>query len=125
MDLQVNYNGTLISYCSDSDFNNNDIPSSRRILFIMNGDIQEFSFDERDNTIEFYSELDKESLDFISEIKSGFNKFKSNNPSLGNISMSQEYEYEYEPSRHLSIKEFFDFLKTINRDKTINQILNK
>ena len=128
MDLHTMYDGVLLT-CYEEDNINDTIPSIWKIGFIIGGDIHTIWYDERDNTIERFGKLEYttdieegEAKDFFLKLKSDFNKYKLQNPSLGNIDTGAEIEYS--PERHLMIKDFFEFLKSENRETKINKILN-
>ena len=128
MNLQVIYDGVLLS-CYQEDNIISGIPSIYKINFIIGGDIHTIWYDERDNTIEslgkfnYRSTIEEgESKDFFLKLKNDFNNYKLKNPSLGNIDTGAEIEYS--PERHLMIKDFFEFLKSENRNNKINEILN-
>lgn len=129
MDLHVIYDGVLLTYYKEDSSLNNKTPGTRKINFIMDGNHNTIWYDERDNTIESLGKLDYrstieegESKDFFLKLKNDFNNYKLKNPSLGNIDTGAEIEYS--PERHLMIKDFFEFLKSENRETKINEILN-
>jgi len=61
-----------------------------------------------------------EQLDIII---SKFNEFKKSNPGYGNYSIGDNSTYE--GSKPLYLEDFFDFLKTENRNLILSSILNK
>jgi hypothetical protein len=125
MNLHVIYENVLLTYRGDV---TQELPSVRKIEFKADGDIHTIWYDERDNTIEPFGNLYKTSsvngrvADILIRLKKDLDDHKLENPSLGNIDTGAEIEYSAE--RHLMIKDFFEFLKSKNRDNTINKILN-
>lgn len=51
-----------------------------------------------------------------------FNDFRNTNPSYGNID-SGDY-YQYEGTETLNIKDFFNYIKSLNRNNKIDIIIN-
>ncbi len=84
--------------------------------------IHRFDIDERYyNTLHVVNRPSKcEQLDIII---SKFNEFKRSNPGYGNYSIGDDLTYE--GSNPLYLEDFFDFLKTENRNLLLSSILNK
>lgn len=77
-----------------------------------------FEFDERDNTFK------SKSTSSISEkLQNDFNELKKTNIKYGNIGSGNEYEYE--AIEHIYLEDFFDYLKSKNRELTINKLFNQ
>lgn len=77
----------------------------------------DFEFDERDNTFKT-----KSTSGISQKLKNDFNELKKTNIKYGN--MGSGAEYEYEPLEHIYLEDFFVYLKSKNRELTINQLFN-
>lgn len=99
-----------------------DIPGSVQILLYSPTMELIIRLDERYNTIHIPKKiLSKEELKAQEYIKLKFNQLKLTNPSYGNIDNG---EIEYEPSKYIFTKDFFNFLQKENRESILESILN-
>lgn len=76
----------------------------------------DFQLDERDNTINI-----KHTTDLANKLKGKFNEFKNSNINYGNIGSGSEYEYD--GTENISLNDFFEYLKSENRESIINQLI--
>lgn len=98
-----------------------NIPGSIQILLYSLTMRLTVRLDERYNTIHIPKKtLSKEESKAIEYIRLKFNELKISDPSYGNIDNG---EIEYEPSKYIFTKEFFNYLKKENREETIEIIL--
>jgi hypothetical protein len=98
-----------------------DTPAIKRSVQVYHNRLNlimfDFEFDERDNTFK------SKSTSSISEkLQNDFNELKKTNIKYGNIGSGNEYEYE--AIEHIYLEDFFDYLKSKNRELTINQLFN-
>jgi|APSaa5957512535_1039671.scaffolds.fasta_scaffold15332_5 hypothetical protein len=73
-----------------------------------------FYLDERDNTIDIHT-----STEMSKKLEEKFNEFKNSNINYGNIGSGSEYEYD--GTENILLKDFFEYLKSENRESIINQ----
>jgi len=109
----------------ESNLTDSKIPSGSCIINITNENIENLIvlLDERFNTISYQKKMlnDEESkiLDFI---KKKFNELKSSNFEYGTMGVSDS-EFEYEPTKNIYVKDFFNYLKVEKRENIIENIL--
>lgn len=77
----------------------------------------DFQLDERDNTINIKSDTE-----ISSKLKDKFNELKNSNINYGNIGSGKDYEYN--GTEHLLLKDFFEYLKSENRNSIINNLIS-
>ena len=115
---------------STIDFSYKDnIPSMRWIdIYKNNIIIGYFGIDERCNKItkDIVDNFPESNLDltklFVHFIKS-YHSLKSTDISYGSIGSGDEYEYE--GTKTLYVRDYFEFLKQENREETINKLVNQ
>jgi hypothetical protein len=109
----------------ESNLTDSKIPSGSCIINITNENIENLIvlLDERFNTISYQKKIlsDEESkiLDFI---KKKFNELKSSDFEYGTMGVSDS-EFEYEPTKNIYVKDFFNYLKVEKRENIIENIL--
>lgn len=75
-----------------------------------------FYLDERDNTIDIHT-----STEMSKKLEDKFNEFKKSNINYGNIGSGSEYEYN--GTENILLNDFFEYLKSENRESIINQLI--
>jgi hypothetical protein len=76
----------------------------------------DFQLDERDNTINI-----KSNTELSKKLEDKFNEFKNSNINYGNIGSGSEYEYN--GTENILLNDFFEYLKSENRESIINQLI--
>lgn len=109
----------------ESNLTDSKMPSGSCIVNITNENIENLIvlLDERFNTISYQTKMlsDEESkiLDFIEK---KYNELKSSDFEYGTMGVS-DGSFEYEPTKNIYVKDFFNYLKVEKRENIIENIL--
>lgn len=109
----------------ESNLTDSKIPSGSCIINITNENIENLIvlLDERFNTISYQKKmLSDEESKILGFIKKKFNELKSSDFEYGTMDVSDS-EFEYEPTKNIYVKDFFNYLKVEKRENIIENIL--